>query len=165
VTQATQATADRSSHADDPAVAARQRWMSVLARSSAAELEAKLEAALGTPPDYRYLRAPETGLVMVRGRAGGTGGRFNLGEMTVTRCAVQVGEGPVGHAYVAGRDARHATLAALFDALLQDPERGDALQDGVIGPLAATQADRRASRAAKAATTRVDFFTMVRGED
>jgi alpha-D-ribose 1-methylphosphonate 5-triphosphate synthase subunit PhnG len=149
----------------DPTVAARQRWMSVLARSSAAELEATLDSALGTAPEFRYLRAPETGLVMVRGRAGGTGDRFNLGEMTVTRCAVQVGDGAVGHAYVAGRDARHATLAALFDALLQDPARGAALHDGVIAPLAAAQAERRANRAAKAAATRVDFFTMVRGED
>lgn len=151
--------------ADDPAVAPRRRWMGVLARSSAAELDATLASALGAAPAFRYLRAPETGLVMVRGRAGGTGDRFNLGEMTVTRCAVQVGDGPVGHAYVAGRDARHATLAAVFDALLQDPKRGPALQDDAIAPLAAAQAERRASRAAKAAATRVDFFTMVRGED
>ena len=67
------------------------------------------------------MRGPETGLVMVRGRAGGSGSPFNLGEMTVTRCTVQLGSGTAGHAYIAGRDERQAELAAVADALLQDP--------------------------------------------
>ena len=74
---------------------------------------------------YRVLRGPEAGLVMVRGRAGGGGAPFNLGEMTATRCTVRTEAGFVGHAYVAGRNERQAELAALADALLQDPAAAD----------------------------------------
>jgi alpha-D-ribose 1-methylphosphonate 5-triphosphate synthase subunit PhnG len=97
---------------------------------------------------------------MLRGRAGGGGAAFNLGEMTVTRCTVRVADGHVGHAYVAGRDARQAELAALLDAALQDPARHDALQAMVIAPLAARQRAARDGIARRAAATRVDFFTM-----
>jgi len=103
-------------------------------------------------------------MVMVRARAGGTGQRFNMGEMTVTRCTVRLDDGTVGHAYVAGRDLRHAELAAVLDALLQNDARREAIEDAVIGPLAAAQQAERASAARKAAATKVDFFTMVRGE-
>ena len=109
---------------------------------------------------YRRLRGPESGLLMVRGRAGGGGAKFNLGEMTVTRCTVRTEAGQVGHAYVAGRDARQAELAAVFDALLQDPARRDALRAGVIAELAAVQAAARADVAQKAAATKVQFFAM-----
>ena len=107
---------------------ARQRWMAVLARAPAAELAARLDEVPGGMPTHQRLRGPEVGLVMLRGRAGGTGDRFNLGEMTVTRCTVRTADGLVGHAYVTGRDARQAELAALADALLQDPARHDALE-------------------------------------
>ncbi len=138
---------------------ARRHWMAVLARAAAAELEAGL-AAHGGAPEYQRLRGPESGLVMVRGRAGGGGAKFNLGEMTVTRCTVRTASGQVGHAYVAGRDARQAELAAVFDALLQDPACGAALRAGVIDRLAATQAARRDETARKAAATKVQFFAM-----
>ena len=136
----------------------RRRWMAVLARAAADEI-AGLLADLPPLPAPERLRAPETGLVMVRGRAGGDGASFNLGEMTVTRCAVRLGEA-VGHGYVAGRDKRQAELAALLDAALQDPARRDALMDGVIAPLAARQQAARDAEARKAAATRVDFFAM-----
>ena len=115
-------------------------------------------------PGLVLLRQAEIGLVMARGRAGGTGQRFNLGEITVTRCAVRSADGHVGHGYVAGRDKRKAELVASFDALLQAPERRAALLARVVEPLAAVQASQRASQARKAAATRVDFFTLVRGE-
>lgn len=143
------------------AEADRQQWLSVLARARASEVAARV-AELDEQPDYRLLRAPETGLVMVRGRAGGTGRRFNLGEMTVTRCSVRLGDGIVGHGFVAGRDKRHAEQAAVLDALLQ---RDPSLGERVIGPLARAQNDRRDAALRKAAATRVDFFTLVRGED
>jgi alpha-D-ribose 1-methylphosphonate 5-triphosphate synthase subunit PhnG len=139
--------------------AERRRWMGVLARASAAEIAARLEA-LPAPPAHVRLRGPETGLVMVRGRAGGDGAAFNLGEMTVTRCAVRLADGRVGHAYVAGRDARQAELAALVDALLLDDGARDAVERAVIEPLAESQAANRAEVARKAAATRVNFFTM-----
>jgi len=149
--------------ADAERVAARRRWMSVLAQAPPEALEAAC-ADLGRPP-YRRLRGPEVGLVMVRARAGATGMRFNLGEMTVTRCTVQLGDGTLGHAWIAGRCAAHAETAALLDALLQDAARGPALEAAVVGPLAEAQAARRRAAVERAAASRVEFFTMVRGED
>jgi alpha-D-ribose 1-methylphosphonate 5-triphosphate synthase subunit PhnG len=136
--------------------AARRRWMAVLARADAEELGERLSAL----PAYQVLRGPEVGLVMVRGRTGGGGAPFNLGEMTATRCTVRTESGFVGHAYVAGRNERQAELAALADALLQDQRRQAALLEQVIAPLAATQRARRDAVAAKAAATRVQFFAM-----
>jgi alpha-D-ribose 1-methylphosphonate 5-triphosphate synthase subunit PhnG len=134
----------------------RQHWMSVLARAPAAAIEAALTRE-GPLPAWTRVRGPETGLVMVRGRAGGSGSPFNLGEMTVTRCTVRIASGTAGHAYVAGRDERQAELAAVADALLQ--EAGDGFET-LIAPLAEAQAMQRRARAEKAAATRVEFFAM-----
>ena len=133
--------------------------MAILARAPAHRLAALLDAA-GERTSYTVLRGPEGGLVMVRGRIGGGGGPFNLGEMTVTRCTVCVDPGLIGHAYVAGREPRRAELAALVDALMQDPARAETLETFVILPLEQDQAERRAERAGKAAATRVQFFAM-----
>ena len=141
-----------------PSQTPRQGWMAILARASAEDLSARL-AALDPLPEPETLRAPETGLVMVRGRAGGDGDAFNLGEMTVTRCAVRLGA-HIGHAYIAGRDHAKARLAALLDAALQDEALQPVLMQGIIEPLAAAQQAARAVEARKAAATRVDFFTM-----
>jgi len=138
--------------------AVRQHWMAILARASVQELAEKL-AELPALPEAEMLRAPETGLVMVRGRAGGDGDAFNLGEMTVTRCALRLGA-HVGHAYIAGRDHAKARLAALLDAALQDSALHQACMEAVVEPLAAAQQEARAAEARKAAATRVDFFTM-----
>jgi len=138
--------------------------MGVLAKAQPAALEAAW-AALEDKPDYAWLRRPEVGLVIVRGRAGGTGMRFNLGEMTVTRCALRVAGGAVGVGYVQGRDGIHAELAAAFDALMQVPERHDEIEREVIAPIEASQAAHRRDRSRKANATKVEFFTMVRGED
>jgi alpha-D-ribose 1-methylphosphonate 5-triphosphate synthase subunit PhnG len=137
----------------------RRSWMGVLARAGAEAIAARLDAAPPLPPHTR-LRGPEIGLTMLRGRAGGDGAPFNLGEMTVTRCAVQLEDGTVGHAYLAGRDLRGAELAAVLDAALQDPARRPALMETVVAPLAAAQAEARAGTARKAAATRVRFLTM-----
>lgn len=142
-----------------PEIAARRRWMGILARASAAEIEGRLRQAPPLPPHAR-LRGPEVGLAMVRGRQGGDGAPFNLGEMTVTRCSVRLADGLVGHAYVAGRDRRKAEWAAVLDAALQDPALRPALLAAVIEPLAAMQAERAEREARKAAATRVQFFTM-----
>lgn len=139
--------------------AARRRWMSVLARADADAIAARLTETPALPRHVR-LRGPETGLVMTRGRQGGDGAPFNLGEMTVTRCSVRLADGTVGHAYVSGRNARQAELAAVLDAALQGSARREALLAAVIEPLAEAQAARAAREAAKAAATRVEFFTM-----
>ncbi len=137
----------------------RKNWMGLLARAK----PALLATLVPDLPDHDLLRGPEVGAVMVRGRVGGTGQPFNLGEMTVTRCSVRVGDA-VGHAHVQGRDKAHAVRAAVLDALFQT-ERADALRDQVLAPLAAEEAASRSKRAAKAAATKVEFFTLVRGED
>ncbi len=139
-------------------VAERQHWISVLARAPAEALVDCLAQAPALPPHAR-LRGPEVGLVMVRGRTGGGGDAFNLGEMTVTRCTVRAG-GRIGHAYVAGRDPEKTELAARLDAVLQDPEQYPLYASTVIAPLAAAEAGRHAGDAARAAATRVEFFTM-----
>jgi len=142
----------------------RQGWMSLLAKAPAAAI-ARYFTALGLAPAHSYLRAPEVGGVMVRGRAGGTGAPFNLGEMTITRCALKLEEeGTVGHAYVQGRDKEKARQAALLDALLQTGA-AEQVRAQVLVPLDAEMGAQAAARAAKAAATKVDFFTMVRGED
>lgn len=143
---------------DDAETAGRRKhWMAVLARAKPAEIEAHLAEPL---PPYTRLRGPEVGLAMVRGRAGGTGAAFNLGEMTVTRCTVRDAAGRIGHAVIAGRDQRQAELAAALDAILQDPARQDGLHRAVIAPLYAAQQAARTATAAKAAATRVAFFTL-----
>jgi alpha-D-ribose 1-methylphosphonate 5-triphosphate synthase subunit PhnG len=142
---------------------ARKAWMGLLARAPAERLSALLEAR-GPRPAMTWLRTPEPGTVMVRGRTGGTGAPFNLGEMTVTRCALRLPCGTVGHAYVQGRDKAKAEAAAIVDALMQT-EAAETVRRAILDPLAQEDAGRRAARAARAAATKVDFFTMVRGED
>lgn len=138
-------------------------WMSLLAKAPAGRVATLLDAAIERP-NFTWLRAPEIGSVMVRGRAGVTGTPFNLGEVTVTRCALTLDTGEVGHAYIQGRRRSDAEAAALVDALLQGP-KADALRAAVLVPLEEEAADAKTRRAAKAAATKVDFFTMTRGED
>ena len=137
----------------------RQNWMGLLARAKSA----RLATLVPDLPAYDILRGPEVGAVMVRGRLGGTGQPFNLGEMTVTRCSVRLGQ-TVGYAHVQGRDKGHAQRAAVVDALMQT-DHAAKLRALVLAPLAAEETAARALRAAKAAATKVEFFTLVRGED
>ena len=148
----------------DTPTQARRRSLSVLARSPLDELERQLDTALAAmpAPAHRFFRKPETGLSMVRARAGGSGEKFNLGEMTVTRCAIRLAGGETGIGYVQGRSARHAELVALADALLQNDTYRDTVAMKVIDPLERELDRRAASAAERAASTRVEFFTLVR---
>lgn len=148
----------------------RSQWMAVLAKAPLPLLEDRIKT-LGTLPTYDILRSPEIGLAMVRGRAEGTGQPFNLGEMTITRCVVQLpmvedtnGESIAGFGYVAGRSQRHAELAAVCDALLQHPDWQATVQAQVIEPLQAAAQTKRATESAEVESTRVNFFTLLRGE-
>jgi alpha-D-ribose 1-methylphosphonate 5-triphosphate synthase subunit PhnG len=143
---------------------ARRHWLSVLARARADELEQYLDR-LGTVPAFRWLRQPEIGMVMLRARTGGTGAQFNLGEATLTRCVLRTDTGYTGVSYALGRDRRHAELAALFDALLQDPQRKPVVERDVIAPLETRQRQRREQASRKAAATKVDFYTLARGDE
>lgn len=141
----------------------RQQWMGILARAPLASLEAAWQEVPGKPA-YTFLRPPETAMVMVRARTGGQGRPFNFGEVPVTRCAVQTETGFSGCAYVRGTRVRHAELAAVLDALLQDSRAHGEVMARVVEPLAGELAEERRRTSEKTDATRVDFFTMVRGE-
>ena len=138
----------------------RKECLGLLARASLAKLKALWP---NDPPQFEWLRRPETGAMMVQGRAGATGAAFNLGEVTVTRASVRLGCGTLGHALVQGRDPDKAERAALFDALLQTADAAR-VQAQVIAPLRAAEEEAHAVQARRTAATKVDFFTMVRGE-
>src|ERR1700743_1219713 len=143
-------------------VVQRKAAMAVRAHASAADIAAHLAAI--RLPDHEDLREAENGLVMLRGRAGGGGAPFNLGEATVSRAAVRLGTGEIGFGYTLGRDREKARMIALCDALVQSETFADDIETHVIAPLRAAILARRSRKAAEVAATRVDFYTMVRGE-
>ena len=147
----------------DEANTDRQAWLGLLARAPEGRA-AGLLAGTGLSEEVNFLRQPEIGSVMVRGRAGGTGAAFNFGEVTVTRCSLRLGCGTVGHGHVQGRRKADAEVAAMIDALMQT-DRADEVRRSVLDPLRAEEALRRQKRASRAAATKVEFFTMVRGEN
>ena len=142
----------------------RKRVTDLLARAARDELDAAWEA-LPEKPAAQPVRGPETGLVMVRGRIGGGGSPFNLGEVTVTRTTIRLASGKVGHAHALGSDRERSRLAAIFDALWQEPATKDFVERTILAPVAERIGAADAKKADETAATRVDFFTMVRGED
>ena len=142
--------------------AQRKAVMVVLAHSDPAEISGRLAAI--ALPDHENLREPENGLVMVRGRIGGDGAAFNLGEATVSRAAVRLSTGEVGFGYTLGRDGAKARMIALCDALVQSDEFAGLVETKVIAPLRAAISAKRNRTAAESAATRVEFYTLVRGE-
>ncbi|MBE1706885.1 MULTISPECIES: phosphonate C-P lyase system protein PhnG [Mesorhizobium] len=144
--------------------AERKAAMATLARSSGDDI-VRLWNEAGLPSQAELLRGPETGLVTLRGRIGGGGAPFNIGEATVTRATVRLPSGQVGHCYALGRDKQKAKLAAIADALWQDPARRAEVETRLIAPLRSAIATAQEKRRAETAATKVDFFTMVRGED
>jgi alpha-D-ribose 1-methylphosphonate 5-triphosphate synthase subunit PhnG len=146
--------------------AARQRWMGLLAQAPAEELKRCWEAyaSAGSRPRWTRLRGPEAGMVMLRGRIGGDGQPFNWGEMTVTRCSVRLANGTVGHGYVPGIAEAEAELAAVIDGLMQDPALRPELERAILAPLEAAHGAKAESAARRAAATKVEFFTLVRGD-
>ncbi|NJS16420.1 MAG: phosphonate C-P lyase system protein PhnG, partial [Nostocaceae cyanobacterium CSU_2_110] len=119
----------------------RQACMATLAKAELTQLEELVEQ-LGLLPEYNFLRSPEIGSAMVRSRIGGSGSDFNLGEITITRCVIQIEAGGeeciTGFGYVKGRSRRHAELAAVCDGLLQCPSWYERVEVEVIQPLNAT---------------------------
>jgi alpha-D-ribose 1-methylphosphonate 5-triphosphate synthase subunit PhnG len=142
--------------------ALRQAAMALLAHADAAVIASHL-ASIPLPP-HENLREPENGLVMVRGRIGGDGAPFNLGEATVSRAAVRLASGEVGFGYTLGRDPGKARMIALCDALIQAVEHAGLVEALVLAPLRARMSGERNRKAAETAATRVDFYTLVRGE-
>lgn len=147
-----------------PEDAARQRRLSVLAKAPVKELLSCWKQA-GLDPEVHLLRGPESGLVALRGRIGGSGQPFHVGEMSATRVTVRIGSGEVGHAMISGRDARKAQLVAVIDALAQDHAHVDMIERVIVAPLEKLASETDAKLREETAATRVNFFTMVRGED
>lgn len=142
--------------------AERRAAMSVLAHSPCADIVARLQSL--NVPAHEDLREAENGLVMIRGRVGGDGVPFNLGEATVSRAVMRLATGEVGFGYALGRDLQKARMIALCDGLAQSDQFSDELEAKVIAPLREGMLSRRRGKAAETAATRVDFYTMVRGE-
>lgn len=144
----------------------RQACMATLAKAALKQLE-ELVKGLGVLPQYSFLRSPSIGSAMVKSRIGGSGSDFNLGEITITRCVVQIESVSgyiTGFGYVAGRSRRHAELAAVVDGLLQCPSWYERVQADVIQPLDAIRVDSDELEQRQTSATKVKFFTLVRGE-
>ena len=149
-------------HASMKIEISRKSWLSILAKSSFSEIQTlweKLELNL----EWELIRKPEIGMVMVQGRTGGNGQPFNLGEMTVTRAAVRLKNGYAGLGYVQGRSKKQAELCAVIDATLQTPTNHSKVVNNLITPLKDNLDRLKKHRSKKAANTKVDFFTLVRG--
>lgn len=142
----------------------RQEAMAVLAAAPVSDL-LRLWEKSGLPDDAQLLRGPETGLVTLRGRMGGGGAPFNFGEATVTRATVKLPDGEVGHAYALGREPEKVRIAAIVDALRQRAEHARVIEERILSPLREALAEADARKRAETAATKVDFFTLVRGED
>lgn len=147
---------------DDDPVRRRRDAMAVLAEASADEIARRL-SAIGSLPDHEEIRKAESGLVMVRGRIGGDGAPFNVGEVAVSRSVVRLATSEIGYGYVLGRDHAKVRLIAYCDALMQGNYR-DAVERLVLGPIRNQLVQARATRAEQAAATKVEFFTLLRGE-
>ncbi len=156
--------ADQSGKGTDAILTARRAAMAVLSRADSDDLR-DLWQVWANKPDFEVLRGPETGLVMLRGRIGGGGASFNVGEATVTRATVRLEDGTIGHSYALGRDQEKARLAALFDALWFNEGNRDAVQSQVLDVLTKKHDAADAKARNQAAATKVDFFTMVRGDN
>jgi len=142
----------------------RQAAMAVLASGDTAEIE-RYVRAIGPIPAHEDIRKAESGLVMLRGRIGGDGAPFNFGEATVTRAAIRLASSEIGFGYVLGRDPTKARLIALCDALVQCDTYRDRVEGAVVGPIRERLCAERKLKAEQVAATKVDFFTLVRGED
>ncbi|WEX09458.1 phosphonate C-P lyase system protein PhnG [Chelativorans sp. AA-79] len=142
----------------------RRDALAVLAAAPAEMLE-RLWRESDLPDEATVLRGPETGLVALRGRIGGGGSPFNFGEATVTRASVKLATGEIGHAYALGREREKARISATIDALRQQAEFAAQVEEKILAPLRRWLAERDEQRRAEIAATRVEFFTMVRGED
>ena len=142
----------------------RQRTAALLARATFDELNAAWQK-IAEKPEVNPVRGPESGLVMVRGRIGGGGDPFNLGEATVTRATVLLASGTAGHAYALGTDKATVRMAAIFDALWQEDQTRAFVEAEILGPIEVRIAQQDRQKAEETAATRVDFFTMVRGDD
>ena len=141
----------------------RREWIRLLANAGLSDLE-DARRQLENPVAYKYIVRPETGLLMVQAKADGSHNRFHLGEVSVTKCVLEIEDRYLGYGMVTGSNRDHAELAAMFDGLLQHPDYHDDLKRQLLDKLEKQQ--RRAARdmEQEAERTRVEFFTLKREE-
>ena len=142
--------------------AARANTMALLARSSAVQLQTALDR-YWPGISFSALKPAATGLVMLRGRIGGDGAAFNAGEATVSKAVIELDDGTRGYGHCLGRNVKKAELAAIFDALWQQDETR--VEQLVLTPIREALVVARQTKSSQTAATKVDFFTLVRGED
>lgn len=143
----------------------RKNALGILAAASADILAEQYEALEPTLPTAVPVRGPEIGAVMVRGKVGGGGAAFNLGEASVTRATVKLASGEIGHSIILGRDERKARIVAHLDALRQIPDWVGQIDSKIVRPALDAMNAEKLRRAEETEATRVDFFTVARGED
>ncbi len=148
---------DRTVPAND-----RQEALGVLAGATMQDLSAAW-ATWQNQPQVQMIRGPEIGLIMLRGRTGGGGAPFNLGEATVSRASVRIETGEIGHGYCLGRDLDKSKLIAIIDALYQ--REPDNIEFAILRPLRDIAFAAESKQRDETAATKVEFSTMVRGED
>ena len=149
----------------DRGVARRQRLMAACSVAKATEFDQAINMFDGSQTAMD-VRAPEVGMIMMRGRIGGDGPPFNVGEATVTRAVVRLETGEIGYSYLLGRSIERARMAAILDAIGQSsPARMSELEDAFVAPVLQRIKAARQAKQAEVATTKVNFFTMVRGDD
>ena len=141
----------------------REQWLSYLATADENYL-ISLWDNLNMKIEYNWLREPEIGSVMVQGKVGATGDNFNVGEVTITRCSLNLDKKIQGHGYVQGRNKYKSKIAALCDALMQT-EKKKIIKRNIIDKLIKYKNNKRNEILSKTEATKVDFFTLVRGED
>jgi alpha-D-ribose 1-methylphosphonate 5-triphosphate synthase subunit PhnG len=143
----------------------RKRALDAMATMPPALLGERYAALVAEAPEALPVRGPEIGTVMVRGRIGGGGASFNLGEASVTRATIKLGSGEIGHSVILGRDIEKARMVAHLDALGQIEAWRSAIETEIVAPAIALEAESRLRIAEETEATRVDFFTLVRGDN
>jgi alpha-D-ribose 1-methylphosphonate 5-triphosphate synthase subunit PhnG len=142
-------------------IEAHRATVGTLASATSAELTTAISIC-GDIDGVVDLKPPETGLVMLRGRVGGDGAPFNVGEATVTRAVVLLSGGTIGYSYRLGRDTVAARKAAILDALWHVPDKRERIETHVLTPIRERIAAERARASREAAASRVEFFTLAR---
>jgi alpha-D-ribose 1-methylphosphonate 5-triphosphate synthase subunit PhnG len=143
----------------------RKRALDAMASLPAGMLSNLYAQHIACAPGAIAIRGPEIGAIMLRGRIGGGGAPFNLGEASVTRATVRLDTGELGHSIVLGRDVEKARMIAHLDALCQLPDWVGRVEKSIVEPAREHARQQAQVLAEETEATRVDFFTMVRGED
>lgn len=153
----------------------RQLLLSVLSKSAFNDID-NFWQTLSITPSYTLLKTPEVGMTMVRAKTGGAGQEFNMGEMTVTRTVIRLDSiescsesektqaGIIGFGYTAGRETKKSELIAVIDACFQLSAYAELIEEKILQPLSEQLQEKETLQSEKVDSTKVNFFTMVRGE-